>query len=145
MSERWLIGALVIGAAIYLLGATSIPLDPWAAQEAVNTRTLPIIYGATLLILSGALLLRPGRRPMTRPQRPGVVVALVVTMLMFTGAVALLGVWLAIPVLLIPSMLLLGERRWWLLSGVPASTALLTWGLVTQALGVFVPPGLLFG
>ena len=77
--------------------------------------------------------------------RPGLVVTLVATLLVFAAAVALIGVWLAIPILLIVAMMLLGERRWWLLGAVPAVTALLSWALVTQVLGVFVPSGMLIG
>ena len=144
MSERWLTGVLLLLAAGYLLVAMSIPLDPWAAEERINTQTLPVIYGATLGLISLSLLARSAGRRINVPLRPVLVATLLVIMVMFVLAVALIGVWFAIPVLLVPAMLLLGERRWWLLGTLPAGTALAVWFLVTRLLGVYVPSGMLF-
>lgn len=45
----------LLGLAIgYLITAWQIPMDPWTAQELVNARTLPLLYGAALIL---ALLL----------------------------------------------------------------------------------------
>jgi hypothetical protein len=145
LSERWLTGSLLVLAAGYLVVATSIPLDPWAAEEIINTRTLPVIYGATLALISLVLLARSAGRRVSHTHRRALVVGLVTTLVVFATAVALIGVWLAIPILLIVAMMLLGERRWWLLCVIPAATSLLAWALVTQLLGVVVPSGILSG
>lgn len=143
MTERWLTAAFVVVAISYLVAAAAIPLDPWAAEEVINTRTLPTIYGGVLAVL--ALSGLGARERLERLARPGVAAGLVVILLVFAIAVVALGIWLAIPVALAPAMMLLGERRAWVLVLVPLLTAIVAWVLVVRLLGIHVPSGVAFG
>ena len=67
-----------------------------------------------------------------------------VCLVAFALAVPLLGVWLATPVLLVPALWVMGERRWWTLSLVPVLTAFVGWGLIEGLLDVYVPGGAFF-
>ncbi len=62
MSFHLVAGALFALALTYLWLAAEIVLDPWSALDAVNSRTLPQIYGLMLCGAVGALWIRRGRR-----------------------------------------------------------------------------------
>ena len=126
---------------IYLWVAAIIPVDSWAAEEAINTRTLPMVYGFVFLLACWLLLIKGrGRADMTLAGLRRVA-GLLVCLVAFALAVPLLGVWLATPVLLVPALWVMGERRWWTLSLVPVLTAVVGWGLIEGLLDVYVPGG----
>ena len=52
--------ALLVLAIGYVWSATNIPLDPWAAEEMVNSRTLPLAYGTALALACLVALVWPG-------------------------------------------------------------------------------------
>jgi hypothetical protein len=129
---------------IYLWVAAIIPVDSWAAEEAINSRTLPMVYGFVFLLACWLLLIKGrGQADMTLGGLRRVA-ALLVCLVAFALAVPTLGVWLATPVLLVPALWVMGERRWWTLSLVPVLTAFVGWGLIEGLLDVYVPGGALF-
>jgi hypothetical protein len=135
---------LALFGVIYLWLAAIIPVDPWAAEEAINTRTLPMVYGFAFLLTCQMLIIKGrGRAGMSGPGLRRVA-ALLVCLVAFALAVPGLGLWLATPVLLVPALWIMGERRWWTLSLVPVVTALAGWGLIEGVLDVYVPGGAFF-
>lgn len=149
--------ALVAFAGIYLWLALAIPLDPWSANEAINARTLPFVYGVALLIVAAALLFHGGdaasdgeqaasgddrtagdrRRWLKLAAQCAIIAA-------FGFAIPIVGPWLALVALLLASLWAAGERRLPMLLLLPAATAGAAWLLVAVLLDVYVDPGSLF-
>jgi hypothetical protein len=137
-----LLALLVLGTG-YFWAALQIPLDPWAAEEAINSRTLPLLYGASLCGLVVMLAISARTEHLARIAVTGIarVAGLVASMLLFAVMVPRVGVWLAVPFLLVPAMWILGERRWWALSLLPLASAAVAWLVVVRWLGLYVQPG----
>lgn len=142
--------ALACCALVYLWQALAIELDPWSAEEAINARTLPVIYGVGLLLVAVALFLRPGPQADGAPPSPtpfagrrrwlslaGQCCAIVG----FALAIPRAGPWLALAGLLVAALAIAGERRWWVLVLAPAATAALGWLLIAVVLDVYIDPG----
>ena len=147
MTKRLLPLALIGFAAVYLWQASAIALDPWSAEEAINARTLPVIYACCLLILAVALFIRPPT-PGDAPSPPAEGWRRWLTLAAHCGAIVGFGVaipwagpWLALAALLLASLLIAGERRWWVLVTAPAVTAAASWLLIVVVLGVYIDPG----
>ena len=150
MTKRLLPLALAGFAAVYIWQALTITLDPWSADEAINARTLPLIYGGGLLVLGVCMALRPG--PRTDGARPSPaspasrrrwrsLAAQCCAIVGFGVAIPWAGPWLALAGLLIAALLIAGERRWWVLALAPTVTAALAWVLIAIVLEVYVDPG----
>ncbi len=136
MAQRLLLVALLALAIGYVLTALNIPMDPWTAAETVNTRTLPVIYGALLSLVCIALL--PGRaaQPATAFQgarwaRLGGVVALIVG---FLTLIQLVPFWVALGTLLAALAFWLGERSVVRLLLLSSSVPLAGWLGIEQLL-----------
>jgi hypothetical protein len=151
---RAILTVLLLIALGYLWQTQQIPLDPWAAEEAITSQTLPWLYGLTLVILCLAGLVTSVLRerhttndlgraaPFQLPPGGWLRVAgLAAAMLLFALLVPRLGIWLAIPFLLLPAMWVMGERRWLVLFAAPAGMALFGYLIVVQGLGLYVEPG----
>jgi len=141
--------ALAAFAAAYLWQAQAIPLDPWSASEAIHARTLPLAYGALLLVLALALLIRsawPRRSAETAPdagsKRRWLTLAKHSAAIVGFGAlIPFAGLGLALAALLLASLRSAGERRPLLLALAPLGTAGLAWLLIAVLLGVYIDPG----
>ena len=149
MTKRLLPLALVGFAAVYLWQASAIVLDPWSAEEAINARTLPVIYACCLLVLALVLLARPqaGAKDQA-PSPPSTVRRRWLTLAAHCGAILGFGMaipwagpWLALAALLLASLAIAGERRWWVLVAAPVATAAASWLLIVVVLGVYIDPG----
>ena len=146
--------ALAAFALAYLWHAITIPLDPWSAADAINARTLPILYAVALLLVAAALavLPAPDDESSPRPKAPasgapkrwlglaGHGTAIVA----FGVAIPYLGLWIATWALLLASLLIAGERRLLVLALAPASTAAVAWLLVVGVLDLYIDAGRLF-
>lgn len=126
-------------AAVYLYAARTIVLDDWLAAEAINARTLPTIYAGALILLSLAW--------MSVASPPGAIngvlgrpLALVAVMLLFAYLVPHTSLWLAVPLLLGPSLWIMGERRAVMIAATPLFIAGAGW-LLTDSLGLYLPDG----
>ena len=137
-------------AAFYLWQAAAIALDPWSAEEAIDARTLPLLYACGLLMLAVVLFVRPPA-PGTggAPSPPASIsrrrwLALAgqcVAIVGFGAAIPWAGPWVALAALLLASLLIAGERRWWVLAAAPVVTAAASWLLIVAVLGVYIDPG----
>ncbi len=146
--------ALAAFALAYLWQAITIPLDPWSAADAINARTLPILYAVALLLVAAALAVLPvpadesSPRPRSRASGAakrwlglaGHGIAIVV----FGVAIPYVGLWIATWALLLASLLIAGERRLLVLALAPAGTAAVAWLLVVGVLDLYIDAGRLF-
>lgn len=142
MTRRIVPALLLAFAALYLWQATHIPLDPWSAQEAINARTLPIIYGTILLGLSVIALWRGlGVVSATKIQRLRGLGVMVVLILGYGVLIPLAGIWPATACFVAAGLVAEGERRLPVLIATPLLIALAGWLLIELLLGVYLDPG----
>jgi len=131
---------LLLGAG-YLFETTQIPMDPWTAAETVNTRTLPLLYGSLLCLVSLALLFRP---PSTRPEafdgyRALRLIGVLVLVLGFVLALPYIPLWIALGVLLAALPLWLGQRGLVQIGLLAVGVPLVAWFGVEVLLGLYLP------
>ena len=124
----------------YLSLANLIPLDPWSAEESVGPRTLPIVYGSLLLILSSNMLFR-GAPILKRGYRWQPLTVIAICIIIFAGLIPYAGLWLTVAFFLCGSLGILGERRVLVLIAAPFATALLGWFVINVLLNVYIHPG----
>ena len=132
-----LVSLFAIGAG-YVLLTSQIVLDPWSEMDAINSRTLPYLYGTGLMLC--ALILswqRPNTVAVSRRPLPLASVCLVI--ITFIILLPYAGLWWALGVLLLLNMLIMGERRLPMLLGTSISVPLVGWGLVEQLLEMVIP------
>lgn len=149
--------ALMVFAGVYLWLALAIPLDPWSANETINARTLPFVYGVALLIVAVALLFHGGDAAGEGEQAPSgddrtagdrrrwlKLAAQCAIIAAFGFAIPIAGPWLALAALLLASLWAAGERRLPMLLLLPVATAGTAWLLIAVLLDIYVDPGSLF-
>lgn len=143
MTQRILPAVLIVVGAAYLWFALEIPLDPWSEAEAINSRTLPMAYGVILMVLCLPLLLRGVSIELNtkRLSRLGLIGAAIAGFAVLLPAI---GIWPALMALLIVSLLIMGERRVWLICSAPVATGLLGWIIIEWGLGIYLEPGYLW-
>jgi hypothetical protein len=141
MGYRLLIGLLLAVTAGYLILARQIPLGPWSAEELVNSRTLPTLFGSLLtLVLLGLMFTQPPGVLRFGTRAQGIrFVALLALFGSFIGLLQYAGIWLALAALLLAALLIMGERRVHWLLALSAGIPLGGWLLVERWLGVYVP------
>jgi uncharacterized BrkB/YihY/UPF0761 family membrane protein len=138
VAYRLLILALLAATLAYLALARRIPLDAWSAEELINSRTLPTVYGALLAATLVVLLL--GRAPAVRvPQHVGRAAALFALSGGFVWLVPILGVWIALGMMLIGAFLVMGERRPETVVSLGVGIPAFGWLAVEHLLGIYVP------
>ena len=125
---------------VYLSLANLIPLDPWSAEESVGPRTLPIVYGSLLLILSSNMLFR-GVSILKQGYRWQPLATTAICIIIFAGLIPFAGLWLTVAIFLCVSLGILGERRVLVLIAAPLATALLGWFVINVLLDVYIHPG----
>lgn len=139
MSARLLPVVLLCVAAAYVMAAVEIPMDPWTAAEAINTRTLPIVYGT---LLAGACLWLLVRPPAASAAVNAHWLRLLGSLVLVIATLALLekmSFWIALGALLCLLSLWLGERRAPTLVLVSIAVPLLGWLGVEVLLGLRLP------
>ena len=143
MKGRILPLVLLALGAVYLTFAYRITLDPWSSAELVNSRTLPIAYGAILILLSAILLVR--RVQVNVPRKNlGPFILISVSIICFGLLLPWVGVWPALTLLLVSCLLIMEERRWHIVILTPLLTSLGGWLLIEILLGIYVEPGLIW-
>ena len=134
-------------AVTYLWQTFAIPLDSFSAAEAINARTLPLIYGVALLAISFVLVAWPsGSQARAEAARVPIgrwrVLALhAVAITGFGVLIPWAGLWVSLATLLVSGLFIAGERRPWVLAVAPLATAGLAWLLIGVVLGVYIDPG----
>ncbi len=143
MLTRDRIGALLMLAfsILYAVRSFHIPLLPFQADAAFTARTMPLALAVLGVTLSLALLLKPGAGRIEAEGFNWGRAALMCLLMVFYGfTVRWLGFLISTNLFLIGSILVLGERRVWviLVSSVPI--VVFFWVLMTQVLGVYIAP-----
>lgn len=132
-------------AVAYIWQTYTIPLDPWSAAEAINARTLPLVYGVVLLAVSLGLVVRPpsvgAEAAQTSPGRWRALVLHSAAIIGFGVLIPWAGLWLALAALLVAGLLIAGERRPLVLGLAPVATAGVAWLLIAVLLDVYIDPG----
>ena len=156
MTYRLLLGSLFLLGVVYLLLARQIELDPWSAADLVNARTLPMIYGAMLCMAVLALAASRGKsgvvakislpaqqRDEPAPDRSGPKTPLILKLSAIIGGFIIsliwINLWVALACLLVSSLWIMGERRWFVIYSVALGTALGGFLLVEKVLQMRVP------
>jgi ABC-type Na+ efflux pump permease subunit len=140
MGYRLLLSALLAISVFYTFLARRIPMDPWTAEELINARTLPTLYGSLLSIILILLLFRS--TVTTASIDPGRLVRGLGLFGLVFGFVALLGLlnlWLALGILLLTTAWWLGERRWLPMLLLALSIPMLGYLGIELGLGVYLP------
>ncbi len=132
-----LVCLFAIGAG-YVLLASQIVLDPWSEMDAINSRTLPYLYGTGLMLCAFCLVWQqPNRVAVSRRLLPLALVCLVI--ITFIILLPYTGLWGALGGLLMLNMLLMGERRIAMLLSISLGVPLAGWALVEQLLEMVIP------
>jgi hypothetical protein len=140
MAYRVFLIGLLIASGCYTFLARRIPMDPWTAEELVNARTLPTVYGCLLALVLLVLLLRSAV-PVT-PVPVGRYVRGAGMSVLIIGFIALVGtvdLWIALAGLLFAAGWWLGERRWRPLLALAVSIPLIGYLGIELGLGVYLP------
>ena len=132
-----LVSLFALGAG-YVLLTSQIVLDPWSEMDAINSRTLPYLYGTGLMLCAFMLAWQqPNKVEVSRRLLPLAAVCLVI--ITFIILLPYTGLWWALGALLLINMLIMGERRLPILLGTSISVPLVGWGLVEQLLEMVIP------
>ena len=126
--------ALVSVGVVYLWQTSEIPLDPWSQDEPFTSRTLPYVYGVLLVILGRIVSFKTEPIPAIRDQ--GRTIVLLLSVVAFAWLLGWVGLWWSLVLLLLTCLLVMGERRPWIVAGVSAAIPLVGWLLIEQLLGL---------
>jgi putative tricarboxylic transport membrane protein len=128
--------------------AFDIRLFPGSEEQLFTARTMPLglaVLGAvvSLLILATAPSVDRENRPPPARRRWGRVLGLCVLMLAYGATVTRVGFVVSTALFLTGGMVLLGERRWFVIGALAVGTAVAFWFILSRLLGVYLEPGLL--
>ena len=144
MLTRDRIGALLmlVFSLFYWLQIDDIKILAFQASSAMTGRTIPEILAALGVGLSLLALLRPSSNEklvLTGFQwRRAALICLLMIAYGFT--VRPVGFLISTSLFLIGSIVVLGERRLWVILVASVPLVILFWALMTQVLGVFIEP-----
>ncbi len=144
MLTRDRIGALLmlVFSLFYWLQIDDIKILAFQASSAMTGRTIPEILAALGVGLSLLALLRPSSNEklvLTGFQwRRAALICLLMIAYGFT--VRPVGFLISASLFLIGSIVVLGERRLWVILVASVPLVILFWALMTQVLGVFIEP-----
>jgi putative tricarboxylic transport membrane protein len=119
-----------------------IPLLPFQAQAAFTARTMPEALSIMGIILSLVMIVKPASH--ARPEVAGFLWgrgALICAVMVIYGLTVRPGGFLiSTSLFLMAGIMILGERRWWLILVASVPVVVFFWVLMTQLLGVFIEP-----
>jgi 4-hydroxybenzoate polyprenyltransferase len=150
VSFHWVAAALLSFGITYLVLANQIILDPWSALDAVNSRTLPQIYGL-MLCLAVLVLWMQRRHPTSQSDRtfgtpaapPSLrlrpLLLLSTLILGFIVALNWLNLWVAVGGLVLGLLWVMQERRWSILIGASLALPIGGFLLVERLLQMSLP------
>ena len=125
----------------YGVFALQIPLLPFQRTSAFTAQTLPFALTGLGVLLSLALLVRPGENATdVKGFRWGLGAAICVLMVLYGLTVRPGGFIIATSVFLMACMLVLGERRPLLIIGSAIPLVVAFWALMAKVLDVYVAP-----
>ncbi len=126
----------------YGLLTFDIPLLPFQAQAAFTARTMPEALSVLGIVLSLTMIIKPSSN--ARPEVAGFLwgrgAIICLVMVIYGLTVRPGGFLISTSLFLIAGILILGERRWWLVLVASVPVVVFFWILMTQLLGVFIEP-----
>ena len=138
MIYRSILASLFAIGAGYVLLTSQIVLDPWSEMDAINSRTLPYLYGSGLMLCAFSLVWQQPNKVALSPRLlPLALVCLAITT--FIIFLPYTGLWWGLGGLLMLNMLIMGERRIPILLSISASVPSVGWALVEQLLEMVIP------
>ena len=138
MIYRSILASLFAIGAGYVLLTSQIALDPWSEIDAINSRTLPYLYGTALMLCVFSLVWqKPNIVAVSRRLLPLALVCLVI--ITFVIFLPYTGLWWGLGGLLMLNMLIMGERRIPILLIISLSVPFVGWALVEQLLEMVIP------
>lgn len=119
-----------------------IPLLPFQAQAAFTARTMPEALSVLGIVLSLVMIIKPSSD--ARPDVAGFLwgrgAIICLVMVIYGLTVRPGGFLISTSLFLMAGILILGERRWWLVLLASIPVVVFFWVLMTQLLGVFIEP-----
>ncbi|TQV79066.1 tripartite tricarboxylate transporter TctB family protein [Denitrobaculum tricleocarpae] len=126
----------------YGLLTFDIPLLPFQAQAAFTARTMPEALSVLGIVLSLTMIIKPSSN--ARPDVAGFLwgrgAIICLVMVIYGLTVRPGGFLISTSLFLMAGILILGERRWWLVLIASVPVVVFFWVLMTQLLGVFIEP-----
>ncbi len=126
----------------YGLLTFDIPLLPFQAQAAFTARTMPEALSVLGIVLSLTMIVKPSND--ARPEVAGFLwgrgAIICLVMVIYGLTVRPGGFLISTSLFLIAGILILGERRWWIVLVASVPVVVFFWVLMTQFLGVFIEP-----
>ena len=129
--------------------AFQIELFPGSEQETFTARTMPIGLAIAGCVVSLLMVVLPGPDEGVGSRSLsglnwGKAAMLCVLMLFYAVTITRLGFVVSTTLFLGAGVVLLGERRWYVVLALALPVALGFWALLTQLLGIYLEPGWLF-
>ena len=145
MLTRDRIGALIMLAFSIGYGVMifRIPLLPFQAQAAFTARTMPQALSVLGVALALFLLFKPATGndgAKVAGLKWKTAAALCALMVFYGFTIRSLGFLISTNIFLIGSILILGERRAWIILAASVPIVVFFWVLMTQFLGVYIAP-----
>lgn len=144
------LGALIFLAFSLAYGALALQIElfPGSEYELFTARTMPLGLAAAGAAVSFLMLVVPARSA-----EPGLplralrwlpVAGLCVLMVLYGATITRLGFVVSTTLFLCGGIVLLGERRWYVVLGLSIPIAIFFWVILSQLLGIYLEPGLFF-
>lgn len=131
--------------------ATGIGMFPGQEHEPFTPQTFPLLLAGAGAVLSVIELIKALRRRGAVVEQSwrgfdwGRVALLVATMVIYGALFTPLGFLLSTSLFLAAGYYILGERRWVVVLGASVVVSVGFWAIMTQLLGLYLAPGVLFG
>jgi putative tricarboxylic transport membrane protein len=128
--------------------AFQIELFPGSEYEAFTARTMPIGLAVVGSVVALLILVAPSKHDAEGQTRLSGLkwnraILLCLLMIAYGATITRLGFVVSTTLFLGLGIVLLGERRWYVVLGVAVVVALGFWALLTKLLGIYLEPGLL--
>ena len=130
---------LLCVAMLYLWMTSAIRLDPWSEQDLLNSRTLPYLYGLSLLISVLFIAQDKIYRSWKFNANAIKLGSIVSSLLIFLFLLELLGLWICLGLLILSNMIILGQRKPVPTISVSVAFPLICWLTVEKGLGITIP------
>ena len=130
---------LLCVAVLYLWMTSAIRLDPWSEQDLLNSRTLPYLYGLSLLI--SALFIAQDKIDKSWKFNANAIKlgSIVSSLLIFLFLLELLGLWICLGLLILSNMIILGQRKPVPTISMSFAFPFICWLTVEKGLGITIP------
>lgn len=130
---------LLCVAVLYLWMTSAIRLDPWSEQDLINSRTLPYLYGLSLLI--SVLFIAQDKIDTAWKFNANAIKlgSIISSLLIFLFLLELLGLWICLGLLILSNMIILGQRKPVPTISVSFAFPFISWLIIEKGLAITIP------